>query len=234
MNNEVIDPKLLSIWIRSLRTCQSLSQDAVAAAGGIDVRSVQRAETGEKTSVQTRRSIARGLGYQNIEVFNDPQSTKIFVEFISELAQQQAAANINEMRTQNPDALELIASRASGARELCQLAAGCEGLSISIADGVSEAADELRATIADWLRDFGDCASDISQAQQLEFEKELTSLLAAMANEGVSTFCTSRKVRLANRNYPEMPPFDWTIAYVHFAISADENVHLFVHKQVSM
>ncbi len=59
---QLIDPSLLAVWIKSLRTAQDLSQEAVAEAAGIDIRSVQRAEKGVSVSRQTRRSLARGLG----------------------------------------------------------------------------------------------------------------------------------------------------------------------------
>ncbi|WSH31080.1 helix-turn-helix transcriptional regulator (plasmid) [Rhizobium beringeri] len=71
-NTTLLDPKQLGFWIKCVREGQKWSQEALAAAAGVDVRTVQRVEAGAKASVITRRAIARGLGYDNPDVFDDP------------------------------------------------------------------------------------------------------------------------------------------------------------------
>jgi DNA-binding XRE family transcriptional regulator len=42
----LLDPKILGFWTRCLRETQHMSQDALAASSGLDVRTIQRIEAG--------------------------------------------------------------------------------------------------------------------------------------------------------------------------------------------
>jgi transcriptional regulator with XRE-family HTH domain len=55
----ILDPKLLGFWTKCLRESQHISQDALAASSGLDVRTIQRIEAGNAVSVTTRRCLAR-------------------------------------------------------------------------------------------------------------------------------------------------------------------------------
>jgi len=234
MQNSIIDPKLLAIWIKSLRVCQHLSQEAVATSANIDVRSIQRAENGERVNLQTRRNIARGLGFKDIDVFDDPKAISEFTKFIQDLNNRAEQEHLEAIRKENPDALELQADKSTSAKELCDFSAGCEALHFSLAAGLSSESENVGAEMADWLRDYGDCASEMSHTQKLEFQREFHPFVDRLSEDGVSIFVASRKVRLSNTYAPEMKPFDWTIAYFHLANSPHDEVTLFVSKQVKM
>ena len=49
------------------------SQEALAASANLTPRTIQRIEAGEPSSIATRRSLARGLGYENPDIFEDPE-----------------------------------------------------------------------------------------------------------------------------------------------------------------
>ena len=63
MTTTMLDPKLLGFWARCVREAQHLSQEAIAEAAGITVRTVQRFEAGEGVQIGSRRSLAKALGY---------------------------------------------------------------------------------------------------------------------------------------------------------------------------
>jgi transcriptional regulator with XRE-family HTH domain len=65
-----IDPQTLGWWAHSIRVGSGWSQEAVAAQSGLNVRTIQRVEAGHPSSVQTRRALARGLNYDDLDVFN--------------------------------------------------------------------------------------------------------------------------------------------------------------------
>src|SRR6266436_1072254 len=71
----MLDPKILGFWTRCIRETQHMSQEALAASSGLDVRTIQRIEGGNAVSVTTRRCLARGLGYENPDIFDDPEFT---------------------------------------------------------------------------------------------------------------------------------------------------------------
>jgi DNA-binding XRE family transcriptional regulator len=69
----LLDPKLLGFWVRCIRKTQNMSQDALAESSNVDIRTIQRMEAGNPVNVTTRRCLARGLGYDNHDIFDDPQ-----------------------------------------------------------------------------------------------------------------------------------------------------------------
>jgi len=50
------------------------TQETLAEISGLTVRTVQRVENGEPSSVDTRRALARAFKIENIDVFNKPHA----------------------------------------------------------------------------------------------------------------------------------------------------------------
>src|SRR5450631_1197689 len=71
MNLTILDPKLLGFWAKCVRETQHLSQDALAVNAGVTIRTVQRFEAGQALNVTSRRALAKALGYDNPDVFDD-------------------------------------------------------------------------------------------------------------------------------------------------------------------
>jgi transcriptional regulator with XRE-family HTH domain len=114
----ILSPAVLGYWTRFLRTGQNWSQEALAAAARLDTRTIQRIESGKPSSVNTRRSLARGLGYENSNIFEDPQFAMSVIGFINgaqELGQK-------ELRKQHPDHVPVSVSRVSSGEILGRLA----------------------------------------------------------------------------------------------------------------
>jgi transcriptional regulator with XRE-family HTH domain len=78
----LLDPQILGFWIRCIRETQHMSQEAVGASSGLDVRTIQRIEAGNPVSITTRRCLARGLGYENPDIFDDPEFAKNVLSFL--------------------------------------------------------------------------------------------------------------------------------------------------------
>jgi DNA-binding transcriptional regulator YiaG len=53
MNTTILDPKLLGFWARCIRGATHLSQDALAANAGVDIRTVQRFEADSPSALRT-------------------------------------------------------------------------------------------------------------------------------------------------------------------------------------
>lgn len=233
MNKQVIDPQYLAIWVKSLRMCKNLSQEALAAAANIDVRSIQRVESGQRISLQTRRSIARALEFEDVDAFDNPEAVSAFTDFMEELGKQAEHEYFDQIRNENPDAIEIEAEKMNSAKSICLGVAAAEGLHFTVADGLDADIEETGAEMADWLRDYGDIDSDLNQSQRLDFHRSFQPYLDRLNEKNVSVFHASRRVRLGNRFAPEMEPFDWSIAYFHLASSPHEKVKLFVSKMVA-
>ncbi|WP_375204230.1 helix-turn-helix domain-containing protein [Hyphococcus sp.] len=231
---QFIKPSSLAIWIKSLRTAQDLSQEAVAVAAGIDVRSVQRAEKGLAVSRQTRLSLARGLGYDNIDVFDNPASAEVINGFVSDLAALAEKEELRKLEEAYPDCIRLNAHRAKSARTLCDLACGCQGLSIHFGHDFPKELEDLAATISDWLRDFGDIADELSIADKLSLERELNSLVDELTEQSGAIFAAQRDVRFRSSQRPETKPFEWTIGYLAFGGGGKDEALIIAPRQVRM
>jgi transcriptional regulator with XRE-family HTH domain len=67
----ILDPSILAWWTRAIREASQWSQEALAEASGVDVRTIQRVEAGRRTDITTRRALARGLGYDIVSRFGN-------------------------------------------------------------------------------------------------------------------------------------------------------------------
>src|SRR6266481_147780 len=94
-----LEPQILGFWTRCIRETQHMSQEALAASSGLDVRTIQRIERGNAMSITTRRCLARGLGYENPDIFDDPE----FARNVHILLESVQAINQDALDDQHPE-----------------------------------------------------------------------------------------------------------------------------------
>jgi transcriptional regulator with XRE-family HTH domain len=70
----VMAPKELALFVTLRRQGLGWTQETLAEISGLTVRTVQRVENGEPSSVDTRRALARAFKIENIDVFNKPHA----------------------------------------------------------------------------------------------------------------------------------------------------------------
>jgi transcriptional regulator with XRE-family HTH domain len=79
MTEQMADAKPLSGQelagiIRASREMRQWSQDTLAAISKLNIRTVQRVESGEPSNADTRRALALAFELEDIDVFNKPFS----------------------------------------------------------------------------------------------------------------------------------------------------------------
>jgi transcriptional regulator with XRE-family HTH domain len=79
MTEQMADAKPLSGQelagiIRTFREMRQWSQDTLAAISKLNIRTVQRVESGEPSNADTRRALALACELEDIDVFNQPFS----------------------------------------------------------------------------------------------------------------------------------------------------------------
>src|SRR5438067_13589598 len=67
-----LTPAELAAVVRMLRELRGWSQEQLAEISGLSGRTVQRVEEGLASSADTRRALARGFGFDDIDGFNKP------------------------------------------------------------------------------------------------------------------------------------------------------------------
>lgn len=120
MTTTLLDPKLLGFWARCVREAQHLSQEALAEAAGITVRTVQRFEAGEGVQIGSRRSLAKAPGYDDQDIFDDPKFAAEVLGFVDDIK----AFQQKQVDDQHPDQMRLPARLISCGEEAIQFAQG--------------------------------------------------------------------------------------------------------------
>jgi len=76
----------LASLVRALREGRKWSQEALAEASGLNVRTIQRMENGEPATLQTKRALARAFELEDIDAFDKAWPTpKYTVWFVDDL-----------------------------------------------------------------------------------------------------------------------------------------------------
>ncbi|MBJ7532691.1 helix-turn-helix domain-containing protein, partial [Rhodomicrobium vannielii ATCC 17100] len=127
-------------------------RNALAESSGLDVRTIQRIEAGERVSVTTRRALARGLGYTNPDIFEDPN----FIKGVDTLFESIRKAHDEDVKKQLPDHIRVAAEKVISGEKLACIAYDANAYVFQVDEGVSDEAKELAANIFDFLRDLAD------------------------------------------------------------------------------
>jgi transcriptional regulator with XRE-family HTH domain len=204
-----IDPRLLGFWDRCIREAAHWSQEALAASAHVDVRTIQRFEPGKRVSVTTQRAIARGLGYEDCNVFEDPKFTSTVEDFFARIRKAQET----ELAAQFPDRIRVTVERVTAGETLRRLAEISNGLLCNADDALSREAKESAAGLFDHLSDLLDL-DDISFTDKLQIDDSLDSALHAIEELEVTVYCGKRDTRIVGENWSDKPPLRFTAGYV--------------------
>jgi transcriptional regulator with XRE-family HTH domain len=170
----VLDPSILAWWTRAIRQASHCSQAALAASCGLTARTIQRVEAGLRSDVTTRRALARGLGYDNPEIFFDPEFAKTITGFFHHIEH----IGRDVLQQQFPDKIRLPATRVSAGAELGRMIEAANAHYFHYDNSVTEAAKETAAALFDYFQDYGETST---------FAATLTNSMSI----GISTRCSA-------------------------------------------
>jgi transcriptional regulator with XRE-family HTH domain len=179
MNTTLIDPKMLGFWARCIRDAQHLSQEALAANASVDIRTVQRFEAGKTVNLTSRRALAKALGYDNPDVFDDPKFAEEVLKFLDGLK----AIQQKSLDNQHPDSVRVKAQALGSGAEAMRFADAVSAMSSDIYDGLPDAAKEVAARFCDYLQELMDL-DDFPMSGRLGIAKELNDLLQDLREKG--------------------------------------------------
>ncbi len=212
MNAEIDtkDPKFLAFWTKCFRETSKWSQEALAESAGLSVRAIQRIEAGQSVSVTTRRALARGLGYTNPDVFEDPE----FIKGVHALFDYLRKTQDEELQKQFPEHMWLNVARVTTGEGLARVAYEADACLFSADEVIARGAKELAATIFDFLRDLGDLGDHGTFADRLGYQNSLGELLAQLEAFGAACCCGFRMTKMVGANWVDKTPHPLTIGYL--------------------
>lgn len=207
MNTEMANAKPLNGQelagiIRTFREMRQWSQDTLAALSKLNIRTVQRVESGEASSAETRRALALAFELEDIDVFNKP-----FIMPDPETIR----AEVEKLKREN---VTLEARIVGSGQELVRLFESVQMDSFSSAVELHGAAAEAFAGLVDYLRDYRDCADLMSETQKLAIFDEVQGYMDALRKEGFSISYARRDTRLVGRDWVDKTPWEVSLAYL--------------------
>lgn len=204
------DPKFLAFWTKCIRESSHWSQEALAAASGLDVRTIQRIEAGHPVSVTTRRALARGLGYDNPDVFEDPE----FIKGVHALFEGMRKVQDEEVQKQFPDHMRVSVARVTSGEGLARVAYEANAYLFHADEAIADEAKEIAASIFDFLRDLGELGDDGSFSERLGYQRSLGELLEQLEALGAACYGAFRATKMVGANWADKTPIPLTVGYL--------------------
>ncbi len=161
------------------------TQETLAELAGITVRTIQRVEGGEPSSVDTRRALARALDWEDIDAFNKPWP-------MPNLERLKAEQERLERETLPVSITPVKTGRAL--RELAELATAWQHSQFG---ELTDTAEQALASLQEYFQDYGEINDCYSPTQKLDVNRDLEALLNELASEGISMSAGTREVRVS-------------------------------------
>jgi transcriptional regulator with XRE-family HTH domain len=227
IDTQLVPPKMLGVWVRILRHASQLSQDALAVASGLTVRTVQRVEAGERASVTTRRCLARGLGYDNLDIFDDPN----FVSTVTHLFTSLHAAQVAE-KGRYADHIKLAVEPVSTGTAFAALIGQIDAWVVHCDEAASPEAQQEAATLFDLGQDYGDIWQEISHSARVDAQSTFGDALESLYRRGMRVYQAKRPTQLLGPPGGTKTPVRFVIGYVTVVSEDQELSHILVPKQM--
>lgn len=216
----ILTPAELGLMVRLFRETRKWSQEQLSEISKLNVRTIQRVEDGQASSVDTRRALAIAFGSEDIDYFNKPH----VIPTAEDVAAQKAAFDREH--------ITLKSHPISSGRELAQVVS-------SYVMDYSEYTFELPAEVSehyarliDYYRDYRDCADLYSETDKLAICAEFQEMLDVMLNLGVTLSYATR--RLTFKLNPDAEPWTETALYVFACQKGHEPTEITVPRAVRM
>jgi len=175
-------PRELALLIKLAREGRKWSQEQLAEISKVTVRTIQRVESGSSASNDTLRALARAFEVEDIDAFSKP--IQIPTEEGIKAAQQEfARKNIT-----------LAVHPLKTGRQLADL---CEIHGLDMCEqgfDMPREAQEVFATLVDYLHDYRDVASEYSEAAKLDVYDEMQAHIDTLLALKVSLRYAERKI----------------------------------------
>lgn len=215
-------PEELASFVIVFRKANGWTQETLAEISGLNVRTIQRIERAEPSSLDARRALARAFQIEDIDLFNKPHTFK---------SEEQIRKEAGEFQRKN---VTLDVSIATTGKQLADLAEQMNCHVFHQPDGVPADVAETAATIFDYLRDYGDVDEHYSFSQKLGVHAELGDYLATLNKAGFSVCFALRNTKLVGQNWADKTPWPVTIGYVFVAPSGREPKQIAVLKAIQL
>lgn len=176
-------PAEVAMVVKIFRSMRGWSQETLAVLSGLQPRTVQRVEAGERSSAETRRAVARAFGFEDLDFFERPVDLPT--------AEQLAAQKVEFERTH----LMLDAVEVDG-RGLVAIVSDMSDFGAIGSSGLADLPVKVQdsfAAILDYTRDLMDVRDVAGRAEMLGYGDDLNGHVADLATERHALLAARRK-----------------------------------------
>jgi transcriptional regulator with XRE-family HTH domain len=164
LHAQALPPAIFSIWVRLLRAVSEMSQDALAEASGLSERTIQRVESSGRANRMTRRSLARGFGYDNHDIFDDPTFIATAIDAVAEIRAERA----KKVEASHPGHIKLAVEPVSSGAQIATLIDQCDAWVYHCNDAANVTGQNVTAVMFDNVQDYGDIWSELPPSARFE------------------------------------------------------------------
>lgn len=229
MNLTILDPKLLGFWAKCVRETQHLSQDALAVNAGVTIRTVQRFEAGQAVNVTSRRALAKALGYDNPDVFDDLK----FIEGVLKFFEDLKAMQQKPLDDQHPDHVRIKAQALASGADAMRFADAVNAMSFDIFDGLADPTKEVAASFCDYVQELMDL-DDFPTSGRLGIAKDLDGLLQDLRDKGARVYSATRDRKFRGADWGDKPSLEMTIGCLAIVPADREISELYVPRKTKL
>ena len=183
-------PMEVATVVKMFRKMRGWSQDTLATLARLEVRTVQRVERGERSSLDTKRAICAAFGLEDLDAFSRFEEMPTSSEAEKQRKEFERAHVVLDLVPADGRSIVALLMELSDYGALCH-----QGL----AEMGGEAQDAF-AFILDFVRDCMDIRDVASKSDMLGYGDELQRGVDALAAVGQSLFAARRRAGVVARN----------------------------------
>lgn len=201
----------------------------MAENANITVRTVQRFEAGEAVQIGSRRALAKALGYDDRDIFDDPK----FAATVLSCMDQFKAFQQKQLDDQHPDQMRLPAQLINCGAEAINFAQGKDAATFDISPELNRETKEIAAAFLDYVRDVGEL-DDLSATDSLAFANELDGMLNSLKAEGAIVYTAKHDRKFVGENWENKTPMTLTLGYLVIVPATRKLEHLYVPRKTEL
>jgi transcriptional regulator with XRE-family HTH domain len=185
--DRLLTAKEIGAVIAMMRDARGWTQETLAEISRVNVRTVQRVESGGACSVDTRRALAGALDW-DLDTFDKPWS-------LPNADRLKAEQDKLERET-----IAIKVTPVTSGRHLRELAELAEGWQHNQLTDLTPIAEEIFAEMQEYFQDYGDINDCYSPSQKLEVNRDLQRMIDLLLAEGVSISAGTRRLRFGKKD----------------------------------
>ena len=194
-------PEVIAMAVRMFREHLGWKQINLAHEAGVDERTIQRVERGEKASAQTLRQIAKALKFEDPDVFTTPQRVPTKEEWKAELKKR----------------VTIPVSVAETGGQVVTFILACGYFHFDHPEPLDEEDASLFGELFDSIMDYEMALSDLPPSARSEAGRYFDDLLARLGERGFRLYLGERRVKLHFKCRKDVEPWDAALGYTFLA-----------------